>query len=114
MLEVWVLVWINVVEYFGYVDDLMLCCDYVGVIGLFLLKVESVVQVCYVVVVSGKLVWFIVESVCGFVVLGEIVVVVGVEWLFFGSFDLVLDFDFNSGSNVVEQIFGYVCYVLFL
>ncbi len=101
--EARVLVRINAAEHPGHADDLALCRDHAGVIGLLLPKVESAAQVRHAAVASGKPVWPIVESARGLAALGEIAAAAGVERLSFGSLDLALDLDLNSGSNAAEQ-----------
>lgn len=61
--EARVLVRINAAEHPGHADDLALCRDHAGVIGLLLPKVESAAQVRHAAVASGKPVWPIVEKV---------------------------------------------------
>lgn len=112
--EARVLVRINAAEHPGHADDLALCRDHAGVIGLLLPKVESAAQVRYAAVASGKPVWPIVESARGLAALGEIAAAAGVERLSFGSLDLALDLDLNSGSNAAEQILGHARYALLL
>ncbi|PBD22138.1 CoA ester lyase, partial [Pseudomonas aeruginosa] len=63
--EARVLVRINAAEHPGHADDLALCRDHAGVIGLLLPKVESAAQVRHAAVASGKPVWPIVESARG-------------------------------------------------
>lgn len=112
--EARVLVRINAAEHPGHADDLALCRDHAGVIGLLLPKVESAAQVRHAAVASGKPVWPIVESARGLAALGEIAAAAGVERLSFGSLDLALDLDLNSGSNAAEQILGHARYALLL
>lgn len=71
------LVRINAAEHPGHADDLALCRDHAGVIGLLLPKVESAAQVRHAAVASGKPVWPIVESACGLAALGEIAAAAG-------------------------------------
>ncbi|WP_457930496.1 HpcH/HpaI aldolase/citrate lyase family protein [Pseudomonas aeruginosa] len=112
--EARVLVRINAAEHPGHADDLALCRDHAGVIGLLLPKVESAAQVRHAAVASGKPVWPIVESARGLAALGEIAAAAGVERLSFGSLDLALDLDLNTGSNAAEQILGHARYALLL
>lgn len=107
------LVRINAAEHPGHADDLALCRDHAGVIGLLLPKVESAAQVRHAAVASGKPVWPIVECPrpCR---AGRDRRRRGVERLSFGSLDLALDLDLNSGSNAAEQILGHARYALLL
>lgn len=75
--EARVLVRINAAEHPGHADDLALCRDHAGVIGLLLPKVESAAQVRHAAVASGKPVWPIVESARGLAALGEIAAAAG-------------------------------------
>ena len=111
--EARVLVRINAAEHPGHADDLALCRDHAGVIGLLLPKVESAAQVRHAAVASGKPVWPIVECPrpCR---AGRDRRRRGVERLSFGSLDLALDLDLNSGSNAAEQILGHARYALLL
>lgn len=112
--EARVLVRINAAEHPGHADDLALCRDHAGVIGLLLPKVESAAQVRHAAVASGKPVWPIVESARGLAALGR-------DRRRRGGRAAVLRQPrpgpgprFNSGSNAAEQILGHARYALLL
>lgn len=97
---VWVRV--NAPEHPEHAADLAFCAQQAGVAGVLLPKVESAVQVAAV-RQTGKPVWPIIESAKGLLALEQIAHADGVERLSFGSLDLALDLDLNTGTAAARQ-----------
>ncbi|KAF1052561.1 MAG: Citrate lyase subunit beta-like protein [Stenotrophomonas maltophilia] len=108
-----VLVRVNAPEHPGHAEDLALCRECPGVIGLLLPKVESAQQVRQA-AQTGKPVWPIVESARGLAALAEIAAAEGVERLSFGGLDLALDLNLATGTPAAEQVLGHARYAVLL
>jgi len=93
--SVWVRV--NAPEHGEHAADLTFCSQQPGVAGVLLPKVESAAQVA-VASRGGKPVWPIIESARGLLALEEIARAQGVQRLSFGSLDLALDLNLNTGT----------------
>jgi (S)-citramalyl-CoA lyase len=97
--SVWVRV--NAPEHPEHAADLAWCALQDGVAGVLLPKVESAAQVAAV-WKMGKPVWPIIESAKGLLALEQIAHGVGVERLSFGSLDLALDLNLNTGTPAAQ------------
>lgn len=93
--SVWVR--INAPDHPEHAADLAFCAQQTGVAGVLLPKVESAAQVAAV-RQTGKPVWPIIESAKGLLALEQIAHAEGVERLSFGSLDLALDLNLNTGT----------------
>ncbi|VVO89269.1 Citrate lyase subunit beta-like protein [Pseudomonas fluorescens] len=93
--SVWVRV--NAPDHPEHAADLTFCAQQAGVAGVLLPKVESAAQVAAV-WQTGKPVWPIIESAKGLLALEQIAHAEGVERLSFGSLDLALDLNLNTGT----------------
>ncbi|MHC8306402.1 HpcH/HpaI aldolase/citrate lyase family protein [Pseudomonas sp. PB3P13] len=93
--SVWVRV--NAPGHPEHVADLTFCKQHNGVVGILLPKVESAAHVAAV-WQTGKPLWPIIESAKGLLALEQIAHAEGVERLSFGSLDLALDLNLNTGS----------------
>lgn len=99
--SVWVRV--NAPDHPEHVADLRFCAQHAGVAGILLPKVESAAHVAAV-WETGKPVWPIIESAKGLLALEQIAGAEGVERLSFGSLDLALDLNLNTGT-IAAQLF---------
>ncbi|KAA0972956.1 CoA ester lyase [Pseudomonas sp. ANT_H12B] len=97
--SVWVRV--NAPDHPEQAADLTLCAQQAGVAGILLPKVESAAQVAAV-WQTGKPVWPIIESAKGLLALEQIARAEGVERLSFGSLDLALDLNLNTGTAAAQ------------
>lgn len=97
--SVWVR--INAPEHPEHVTDLGFCAQHAGVAGILLPKVETTAQVAAV-WQTGKPVWPIIESAKGLLALERIAHSEGVERLSFGSLDLALDLNLNTGTAAAQ------------
>ncbi|MGV6395743.1 HpcH/HpaI aldolase/citrate lyase family protein [Pseudomonas caspiana] len=88
---------INAPDHAEHVADLAWCAIQPGVVGILLPKVENSAQVATV-WLTGKPVWPIIESAKGLLALEQIAHSDGVERLSFGSLDLALDLNLNTGT----------------
>lgn len=93
--SVWVRV--NAPDHPEHAADLTFCQQQAGVAGILLPKVESAAQVAAV-WQTGKPVWPIIESAKGLLALEQIAHAGGVQRLSFGSLDLALDLNLNTGT----------------
>jgi len=93
--SVWVRV--NAPEHPEHAADLRWCASHSGVAGIVLPKVESAAHVAAV-WLMGKPIWPIIESAKGLLALEQIAHSQGVERLSFGSLDLALDLNLNTGT----------------
>ena len=93
--SVWVRV--NAPDHHEHAADLTFCTQQTGVAGVLLPKVESAAQV-RAVRHTGKPVWPIIETAKGLLALEQIAHAEGVERLSFGSLDLALDLNLNTGT----------------
>ncbi|VVN33236.1 Citrate lyase subunit beta-like protein [Pseudomonas fluorescens] len=93
--SVWVRV--NAPDHLQHAADLTFCKQHEGVVGVLLPKVESAAHVAAV-WQTGKPIWPIIESAKGLLALQQIAHAEGVERLSFGSLDLALDLNLNTGS----------------
>ena len=93
--SVWVRV--NAPEHPEHAADLRWCASRPGVAGIVLPKVESAAHVAAV-WLMGKPIWPIIESAKGLLALEQIAHSQGVERLSFGSLDLALDLNLNTGT----------------
>lgn len=99
--SVWVRV--NAPDHPEHAADLALCAQQPGVAGVLLPKVESAAHVARV-AQTRKPVWPIIESAAGLLALESIARAQGVERLSFGSLDLALDLNLNSGSPAAQFV----------
>lgn len=93
--SVWVRV--NAPDHLEHAADLTFCAQHKGVVGVLLPKVESAAHVAAV-WHAGKPIWPIIESAKGLLALEQIAHAEGVERLSFGSLDLALDLNLNTGT----------------
>ena len=93
--SVWVR--INAPDHPEHAADLTFCAQQAGVAGILLPKVESAAHVAAV-WQTGKPIWPIIESAKGLLALEQIARAEGVERLSFGSLDLALDLNLNTGT----------------
>ncbi|MDQ3200630.1 MAG: CoA ester lyase [Pseudomonadota bacterium] len=93
--SVWVRV--NAPDHPEHAADLTFCAQHKGVVGVLLPKVESAAHVAAV-WHAGKPIWPIIESAKGLLALEQIAHAEGVERLSFGSLDLALDLNLNTGT----------------
>ena len=93
--SIWVRV--NAPDHPEHASDLSFCAQQAGVAGVLLPKVENAAHVAAV-RQSGKPVWPIIESAKGLLALEQIAHAEGVERLSFGSLDLALDLNLNTGT----------------
>jgi len=93
--SVWVRV--NAPEHAEHTADLAFCSLQEGVAGVLLPKVESAAHAATA-GQGGKPVWPIIESAKGLLALEEIAQAPGVQRLSFGSLDLALDLNLNTGT----------------
>lgn len=99
--SVWVRV--NAPEHVEHAADLAFCAQHTGVAGVLLPKVETAAQVAAA-WQAGKPIWPIIESARGLLALEQIAHAEGVERLSFGSLDLALDLDLNSGTAAADLV----------
>jgi (S)-citramalyl-CoA lyase len=99
--SVWVRV--NAPEHVEHAADLAFCAQHTGVAGVLLPKVETAAQVAAA-WQAGKPIWPIIESARGLLALEQIAHAKGVERLSFGSLDLALDLDLNSGTAAADLV----------
>ena len=99
--SVWVRV--NAPEHAEHAADLAFCAQQAGVAGVLLPKVETPAQVAAA-WQAGKPIWPIIESAKGLLALPQIAHAEGVERLSFGSLDLALDFNLNSGTAAADLV----------
>lgn len=99
--SVWVRV--NAPEHREHAADLAFCAQQAGVAGVLLPKVETPAQVAAA-WQAGKPIWPIIESAKGLLALPQIAHAEGVERLSFGSLDLALDFNLNSGTAAADLV----------
>lgn len=95
--EVSVWVRVNAPEHAEHAADVAFCAQQPGVAGILLPKVETAAQVATA-WQAGKPIWPIIESAKGLLALEPIAHAEGVERLSFGSLDLALDLNLNSGT----------------
>ncbi len=98
--SVWVRV--NAPDHPEHAADLTFCAHHKGVVGVLLPKVESAAHVAAV-WQTGKPIWPIIESAKGLLALQQIAHAEGVERLSFGSLDLALDLNLNTGTAAALQ-----------
>lgn len=99
--QVWVRV--NAPDHAEHAADLAFCKHHAGVAGVLLPKVESAEHVAAV-WQTGKPIWPIIESAKGLLALAQIAHADGVQRLSFGSLDLALDLNLNTGT-LAAQVF---------
>lgn len=97
--SVWVRV--NAPEHAEHAADLAFCAQQAGVAGVLLPKVETPAQVAAA-WQAGKPIWPIIETAKGLLALQQIAHAEGVERLSFGSLDLALDLNLNSGTACAD------------
>lgn len=104
---------VNAPDHSAHAADLDLCRRHSGVTGILLPKAESGAQVAAA-RSTGKPIWPIIESAKGLDALTSIAHAEGVERLSFGSLDLGLDLNLNTGSTAAKEILSHARYAVLL